>query len=182
MIKIINFAGKAEHGKDTFARMLKEKLELQNKKVLILHFADYLKYICSQYFGWNGKKDKQGRGILQSVGTDKIRNIYPDFWVEIIYNLINVFHNDFDYFLMPDFRFRNESEYFKERGMPLITVYITRYNYKNSLSDEQKNHPSEKNLDDYTFDYYVYVDEGLDKLEKEVDIFINNYNLLEVTN
>ena len=68
-MKIINISGKAMAGKDTCALILKEKLESKNKKVLITHFADLVKYVSKQFFNWNGIKDEQGRTILQRIGT-----------------------------------------------------------------------------------------------------------------
>ena len=64
MKKIVVIGGNANHGKDTFGKYLKEQLEQSSNKVLIMHFADYLKYICKQYFQWNGEKDIEGRTLL----------------------------------------------------------------------------------------------------------------------
>jgi len=175
---IINIGGKAEHGKDTFATILKQKLEEKNNNyVLILHFADHLKYICKQYFGWDGNKDAVGREKLQHIGTNIVRERSPDFWVTGIRNFIEVFKFDFDYFLLPDFRFPNEYRNLIYHGLPVITVKINRYNFENSLTIEQRNHPSETALNNFEFDYVVNVDEGLDKVKIEVDKFIDYYSL-----
>ena len=72
-MKIITISGKAQHGKDTTAEMLKKKLEELQYKVLIIHYADYVKYVCRQYFNWDGNKDEKGRTILQQVGTNLAR-------------------------------------------------------------------------------------------------------------
>lgn len=63
-MKIICISGHAQHGKDTFAKMLEEELELRNQKVLVTHYADLVKYICKQFFGWDGQKDEAGRHLL----------------------------------------------------------------------------------------------------------------------
>ena len=107
-MKIITFSGKAQHGKDTTAKYMKEFFESLGKKVVILHFADYLKYVCKEYFHWNGIKDEIGRTILQKVGTDLARKNYPDIWVNVVSNFILAFQTEFDYFLVPDCRFPNE--------------------------------------------------------------------------
>ena len=72
-MKVITISGKAQNGKDTTARLLKDVLEDDGNTVLIAHYADLLKYICKQFFGWDGNKDEQGRHTLQYVGTDVIR-------------------------------------------------------------------------------------------------------------
>lgn len=175
-MKIITISAKAQHGKDLTASILKEKLEQQSKKVLIVHYADYLKFICKEYFGWNGVKDEKGRSLLQKIGTDKIRKIDPDFHVSIVAKLINVFANDFDYFLIPDTRFVNEIEYLKNNKFNVISLRIERLNFENNLTSEQKLHPSETALDNYKFDYYIKVESGREILEAEVDKFIKFLN------
>ena len=60
-MKIILISGKARHGKDSLATFMKEDLERRNKKVLIAHYADLLKFICTNYFNWDGKKNVEGR-------------------------------------------------------------------------------------------------------------------------
>ena len=82
-MKIITISGKAKHGKDCTATLIKKQLEEKRNKVLVTHFADLLKYICKTFFDWDGKKNKEGRSILQYVGTDIIRKQNPDYWVDL---------------------------------------------------------------------------------------------------
>ena len=42
-MRVIAISGKAESGKDIIAQELKNILEENNKKVMIIHFADVLK-------------------------------------------------------------------------------------------------------------------------------------------
>lgn len=70
-MKIVCISGKAQHGKDTTAKLLEEILEAQGNRVLIAHYGDLVKYVCKTFFGWDGKKDEKGRTLLQRVGTDK---------------------------------------------------------------------------------------------------------------
>ena len=65
-MKIIAISGKAQHGKDTTAGFLKSTLEADGYKVQVAHYADLLKYICKQFFGWNGQKDDAGRNRCHS--------------------------------------------------------------------------------------------------------------------
>jgi hypothetical protein len=61
---IITVSAKAQHGKDSFAESFKGIVEKNEEKVLVIHYADVLKYICKQYFGWNGEKDEYGRRFI----------------------------------------------------------------------------------------------------------------------
>jgi hypothetical protein len=176
MIKIILISGKAESGKDSTAILLKQSLEASGKKVLIVHYADYLKFICRQYYNWDGNKDEKGRHILQYIGTDVIRKRKPSFWVEIVIMLLSVLNLDYDFAIIPDCRFLDEISLMKKE-YDTVAVNVVRLNYTNSLTPEQKIHPSETALDEFTFDYVLESEDGLDNLEKSVEKFIIAYNL-----
>lgn len=109
-MQVIAISGKAQHGKDTSAKILKNMLEADGYRVLITHYADLLKYMCRTFFGWNGEKDDAGRHILQYVGTDIIRQKRPDFWVDFVTDVLALFPDDWDFVLIPDCRFPNEIE------------------------------------------------------------------------
>lgn len=167
MEKVILLSGKATTGKDATAKILKRLMEQDNKKVLIAHYADLLKYICKTFFGWNGEKDEEGRRLLQRIGTDVIRDKEPNFWVSFIAQVLLMFKNEWDITIIPDTRFPNEIE-FMRLIFDTFTVRVNRLNYQSPLTEEQQNHPSETALDGYQFDYYIDSESGLDKLEKEV--------------
>lgn len=157
--KIILFSGKSGHGKDFISNIFKEQLEVANKKVLIVHYADLLKFICKTFFEWDGNKDESGRTLLQYVGTDVIRNTDPNYWVDFIKGIIHMFPNTWDYILVPDTRFYNEINVLKDdEQLNVFTVRINRLNYSSTLTKEQQNHISETELDDFMFDYYVIND------------------------
>lgn len=163
MTKVILIAGKAQHGKDTLAEFLKKGLENKGKSVQIVHFADYLKFICSKYFSWDGKKDARGREILQKVGTDKIRSKVADFWVWPVINLIEVAFDDYNYVIIPDTRFKNEV-YEMKATFETIYLKIFRPDFDNGLTLEQQNHPSEIDLDGEMADISIYNSKGLTDL------------------
>lgn len=166
-MKIICVSGKARHGKDTTAKLLKEYLELADKKVLVTHYADLLKYICKNYFDWDGKKDEKGRQLLQYVGTDVVRKRKPDFWVDFVADILELFDDAWDYVIICDTRFPNEVSALKDRGLDVIHLRIDRINFDNGLTKEQKNHPSETALDNIIPDYRITNDNNLEELRCE---------------
>ena len=176
-MEIILISGKAMSGKDTSAIMIKEQLEAKDKKVLIAHYADAVKFICTKYFDWDGNKDEKGRTILQRIGTDVVRTQEPDYWVGFVKSVLELFPDEWDYVLIPDCRFANEVESFKRDGWPTKSVRITRTNFESSLTEEQKNHISETALDYYEFDYYVYSESGLEELEQEIIKLVSNWEV-----
>lgn len=154
MKQIILISGKAQHGKDYFATHLKERLLDYEKHSIIIHYADYLKYLCKEYFGWDGLKNDAGRNILQYVGTDVIRNKVPDFWVRNVIQLIDVLWNEYDYALIPDTRFPNEIDSIRTifYSRYVTSLKIERFNesgfpFENSLNKTQRMHQSETALD-----------------------------------
>jgi len=167
-MKIILFSGHAMNGKDTSASILKDIMEQDNKKVLICHYADLLKYICKTFFNWNGEKNDTGRSILQHVGTDVIRKQKPDYWVDFIIGFLRLFPNEWDYVLIPDVRFPNEIDKMNTYGFDTFSVRINRIDFESSLTAEQKNHISETALDNYEFDYVINTISGLEILYKSL--------------
>lgn len=172
MYKIISISGKAKHGKTSTSEILKRLLEKDGQRVCIINYADLLKFYAKTYFSWDGLKNNSGRTLLQLLGTERVRIHRPDYWVDHVINFAKLFSNDFDYFIISDTRFPNELNKWGEEGINIIKLWVTRLDYDNGLSEEQKNHLSETSLDDYRdnhgFDYYITSKSGLDNLEFEV--------------
>ena len=168
-MKVICISAKAQHGKDTVANFMKECLEAKEKRVLVTHYADLLKYICKAFFRWDGQKDEKGRTLLQYVGTDVIRKKEPDYWVAFIADMLYFFEDQWDYVLIPDTRFPNEIEYLKNAGFDVLYIRVIRENFESPLTEEQKKHPSETALDNYEADVMLYNDSTLDNLKYSVE-------------
>lgn len=154
-MKVVCISGRAEHGKDTLANMMREILEQQGHRVLITHYADLVKYVATKFFNWNGLKDEEGRTLLQYIGTDKVRAIYPDYWVKFVAEILGIFQDRWDVVLIPDCRFVNEIDVLLNRGFSVTSVRINRENHVSALTPDQLNHASETSVDDIAVDYIV---------------------------
>lgn len=172
-MRVILISGSARFGKDSTAFMMKELLEKQKKKVLIIHYADNLKLFAKNYFGWSGQKDQKGRELLQWLGTDVIRKNYEDTWVDMIVALLKGIRTLYDYVIIPDVRFPNEIDKMCD-NFNCITVRVIRPNFDNGLTEEQKKHPSETALDNYPMEYELINDGDLEKLLDTTRTFIKN--------
>ena len=170
---VILISGKAQHGKDTLALAAKEYLEDKGKRVLILHYADYMKYIAKEYFGWNGKKDSVGRNLLQQLGTNLVRKVDENYWVDTVIRFITVFEDEWDCIIVPDTRFPNEIEQMKEAGFNVLSLRIKRPNFDSPLSEEQQKHPSETALDNYSFDCTIMNDSTISNLSKKIQFLLD---------
>lgn len=170
---VILISGKAQHGKDTLALAAKEYLEDKGKRVLILHYADYMKYIAKEYFGWNGKKDSVGRNLLQQLGTNLVRKVDENYWVDTVIRFITVFEDEWDCIIVPDTRFPNEIEQMKEAGFNVLSLRVKRPNFDSPLSEEQQKHPSETALDSYSFDCVIMNDSTISNLSKKIQFLLD---------
>jgi hypothetical protein len=175
-MRIICISGKAQHGKDTVATMLKDKLVGDGFSVLITHNADLLKHICKMFFGWNGEKDEIGRQILQHVGTDIIRKQKPDFWVDFVCEVLSLFPDEWDYVLIPDCRFPNEIDKLTQNGFHTTHLRVVREDFKSPLTAEQQMHPSELALSDCTPDAYIHNSGSLTDLSKALSDWLAETN------
>lgn len=174
--KIYCISGKAQNGKDTLAGFMREFL-IPYHSVLVIHYADLLKFICKTYFNWDGVKDEYGRHILQHVGTDIIRANDPNYWVRFVIQLLKLFSNEWEFVIIPDCRFPNEIEglaTLESWGYDIKSIRVERHTpgWKSPLPLEQQDHPSETALDEYPFDYIVENRADLDFLRSKAQELI----------
>ena len=149
-MEIVFISGKAQHGKDTCACHLQNILSKHGKKVLIAHYGDLLKYICRQFFGWNGEKDEAGRTLLQFVGTEVIRRKAPDYWVSFLKDILRFFPDAWDFVLIPDCRFPNEVDMIEGTDLRIV-----REGFESPLTKEQQSNESEVALDNHPYDQLI---------------------------
>jgi len=165
-MKIICISGKAQHGKDTTAKILKARLEANGNTVLIAHFADTLKFVCKTFFDWDGEKDDAGRTLLQYVGTDVVRKRRPGFWVDFMFNILDLFKDSWDYVILPDCRYPNEITRMLVVAETVWHVRVVRPNFASPLTSEQQAHESETSLDHYPREYVVLNSGDLEALNE----------------
>lgn len=171
-MKIICISGKAHHGKDEVAKTMKETLEDNGYSVLITHYGDLVKYICTTFFDWDGEKDEKGRGLLQYVGTDVVRNRDPDYWVRFICDILSFFPDRWDYVLIPDNRFPNEVSVLSNAKFDVKQVRVQRTEDVSPLTKEQQDHISETALDNCTADHYIANNGTLADLKEKVSNWV----------
>lgn len=175
---VIMLSGKSGSGKDAVANQMEATLKEINKSTLIIHFADLVKYYAIQYYKWDGEKDEKGRNLLQGIGTHMMRNYDPDYWASIVAKFIGAAKNDFDVVLIPDWRFINEYDRVCDHNQKVIAIRVNRYNedgslYKNpSMTEEQLNHVSENQLDNFAFDWIIENRGSLEDLEDSTKLVL----------
>ncbi len=175
--KIYVVGGKAKHGKDTFSAFLKEAYESHNKKVIVTQLSKYIKYYAREMTGWDLSEETKPREFLQQLGTTVIRQKLKkdDLFINRMIDDIEIFSYFYDAIIISDVRLKKEIIDLKKAYPNIISIHIDRPNFDNGLTEEQKKHPTEIDLDDYNeFDIEV-VNTTLDDLKETAEkIYIEN--------
>ena len=169
-MQVLTISGKARHGKDTTANLIREWLLQHGYDAYIYHYADPVKMCATNYFGWNGQKDEVGRTLLQNVGTERARAKCENTWTDLAKQIIERVLYDADFVIIPDCRFPNEIECWEGEA---ISIHVERPDFESELTDEQKKHASETALDEYIFNYEIKA-RTLEDLENSVDVVMND--------
>ncbi len=156
-MKLYLICGKARAGKDTFAKLIKQEEEKNNKKVCILKLTAPLYKWAEDYFNYDKEKDEKPRELLQTIGYDilQLKLKKKDFLLDYLITTIEILDDYYDVGLITDGRLVHEIEVLKEKYPNIKTILLT--NKKdNKLTNKEKNHQTEIDLDDYQdFDYIV---------------------------
>lgn len=183
--KLYFISGKARSGKSTVSQILKEEYEKKGKKAVILSYARYHKDYAISFFGWDGSEETKPRELLQQLGTDIIRQKLnmPLFFINRMIEDIKILSYFFDVIIVSNARFKDEIDIQRDIFKKIITIRVERPNFDNGLTEEQKNHPSEVDLDDYDkFDYYIINDESIKDLRPDVQAIIDKEGKLDEKN
>lgn len=150
--KIYIIGGKAKHGKDTFSGFLKEVYENNGKEVIVTQLSKYIKYYAREMTGWDLSEESKPREFLQQLGTSVIRQQLQkeDLFIKRMIDDLEIFSYFYDAIIISDVRFKKEINDLKVVFPNIKVIHINRPNFDNGLTEEQKNHPSEIDLDDYT--------------------------------
>lgn len=170
---IVLFSGKAQNGKDTSVAIFHNYMEKRGYRTLRIAMADYLKFIAGIVYGWDGQKDAKGRNLLQTI-AEVYRKRDINFWVDQAIHLTNMEAENYDFILVSDFRHKNEIARWIAEGFKTTTVRVSRPGFDNGLTFEQKNHISEVDLDDYSFDFYFEAS-SVDELDEKIKAWTLDY-------
>ena len=150
--KIFILSGKAKSGKNMVADII--EAYYTDKKCIQLSYAYYLKQYIKKITNWDGSEENKPRDLLQSLGIDLIKKID-----------IKVYSYFYDVIIVTDARLIEEIEEPK-RIFNCITVRINKDD--NNLTEEQKNHITETNLDNYSNFDYIIENKNIEDLKKQI--------------
>lgn len=171
-MKIIGLTGKAGSGKSVASQLLHDKFHYKR-----FSFADPIKNLAYEYFGWDGEKGVRGRRLLQVLGTEAGRNYDPDIWVKKLRHMILDYDRDQALFMedtkiiIDDVRFDNEAGLVHELGGKVIRLEGASYYGDHDLG----RHPSEIGVSNHLIDFVFYIPDCEGNIDKFNDIFLRNY-------
>ncbi len=157
-MKIYVIGGKAKSGKNTFGEYLREELKEYGYKPCVMHITEPLYGYARNYFEWNGNDRDKPREFLQKMGIEIIKEKMgkKDFLLNRLYEDIEILSNFFDIFIITDARLVHEFESIKEHFSDVVTIKLERNNYNDYLTEEEKNHITEREISEYNnFDYII---------------------------
>lgn len=150
--KIFILSGKAKSGKNLIANFIEEYYH--DKKCIQLSYAYYLKQYLKKITAWDGNDETKPRDLLQSLGIDLVKKINNELLIRRVMEDIKIYSYFYDVIIVTDARLKEEILIPKQ----LFNCITIRINGKdNDLTDKQKSHITETDLDNYNnFDYIIY--------------------------
>lgn len=167
-MKLYLICGKARAGKDTFAKLIKQEEEKNSKKVCILKLTAPLYRWAEDYFNYDKEKDEKPRELLQTIGYDilQLKLKKKDFLLDYLITTIEVLDDYYDVGLITDGRLVHEIEVLKEKYPNIKTILLTN-KQDNKLTNKEKNHQTEIDLDDYKDFDYIVENKDMESLKQE---------------
>jgi len=179
-MKLIGLMGEARTGKDSIADNV-----LKAHRYIKVPFAESLKNAAREIFGFSEEQlygalkevidpfwQETPRAILQKLGTDAMRAIWPNVWIMSLKKRIdNLQDQGYNRFVVTDVRFKNELEAIKGWGGEVWRIYRIG---GPGAQGGVKEHPSEiemKSIPDKEFDAVIKADSGdLDTLYELAEV------------
>ena len=166
--KVYIISGKARSGKNEISKLIEKSY--RDRKCITISFGHYIKDYAKRVSDWDGSEETKPRELLQQLGIELIKNkIDNRLFINRILEDIAVFSYFYDIIIVSDVRLVDEISTLKEKYPNSVSIRVIRNNYDNKLTDEEKNHLTEVNLDNYSdFDYIIENDENLEEKIKEI--------------
>ena len=173
---IFIISGKARHGKDTVAKMIRDVYERIGLNTINLQYSTPIKEYAKKISNWDGSEETKPRELLQTLGTELIRQkIDFLFFVKGMISDIKVYSYFFDIITISDARAKVELDIPKQELKNVIVINVTRPSLESELTASEQKHYTETDLDDYNnFDYKIVNDGTLEDLEEKVGIILED--------
>jgi len=111
------------------------------------------------------------REFLQEMGIEVIRNtLHKDtFLVDRLCEDVDILKHYFSTFIITDGRLVSEFNLLRERFPGIKIIHVIRDNYDNKLSEKERGHITETDMENYTNYDYVIKNTTKEEMFKEAD-------------
>lgn len=165
-MKIILLGGKANSGKDSSAEYIDNYYRSRGLDVVNIQIGFYIKMYAKEIAKWDGDNETKPRQLLMDIGTELIRKqIDENFFIKRIIQDIDIYSRYFDVITISDGRLPEEFAAIKLAYPETVTVHVTRPGFESRLTKAQKQHITEKLVDEIEYDFDLVNDGTLDDLE-----------------
>lgn len=182
-MRLFVIGGTAKCGKNTLGKYLREELKKYGYKPCVMRLTEPLYSYAENYFDWSENSAEKPREFLQKMGIEIIKEkLHKHFFLlDRLSEDIEILSNFFDTFIITDARLVMEFNELKKRYDNVVTIHLTREDFDNGLSAEEKNHVTETELALYNdFDFKIQ-NTGLKELEKEAENIIKTLEREQIT-
>lgn len=178
---VIMVAGKSHSGKGTLSVELESNLKQLNYNVIRCSLSTYIRRITEEDFFCEDMESLNARKFMAEVYRLGTTLLYPfhkgrRMWERDVIPYLNKQMTNI--IIVESFRELNDYTFFSSKLQgnevsKIITINVVRPNF-NILNEELNNHISERDLDNYTFDYEVVNDKNIEDLNEKIKNLTTN--------
>lgn len=174
-MKVYVIGGKAKSGKNTLGEFIKEELKKYGYKPCIMHITEPLYSYAKNHFEWIDTYEKP-REFLQKMGIEIIQEKLgkKTFLLDRLQEDIEILNEFFDTFIIVDARLKREFETLKEKYDNLVSIRIKKASVFDDLSEDEKNHITENDLNDYTDIKYEVINTSIPNLKETAKAIVES--------
>jgi 5'-nucleotidase len=184
-IKILYaICGHAQNGKDSTADAMQAELKKKGIFSVRESFARLLKDQAKE-LGWDGVKNEAGRTLLQHLGDVQKEYHGRDYYARECLNRIE--ESKENIFFVTDVRFKYElnavKEFGKKEGIKSVIIRVIRPQdgtWDDGLTEAQRHHISECDLNDVKIENEIQNDGTLDDLSRKAAAYLPNDDVLDI--
>lgn len=171
-MRLFIIGGKANVGKNTLAKYIKEYYDERDEKSIITEYSKYIKLLANEMIDWEAK-NKKPRKFLQDLGEEYRRTIGSNIFIERMKEDILVMQKYYQNIIICDARLIPELTLMKTKYPNCYTIHLISNN-DNNLSIEEKNHITELEFDNYKDFDYELINTSFDKLKSDIYKILDN--------
>ena len=167
-MKIILISGKASSGKTMLGELIVNFSEKMGLRAVQTEYSKYLKLYAKELIGYDGSRENKPRKFLQDLGSF-IRYDLGDehFFTRRMLEDFNVYETFCDIAIVSDVRLIKEIEDIKSSHYKdVVAIQVINGHGEYNLTEEEKNHITERELENYQGFDYIIENKSIEDLEE----------------